>query len=117
MGVVLNIGVCSAPRFVWGTGVLFASVQRCRVSNTDPSRNECGTTPQTCGNPDNCKEQRYGMLRAFDPVTLREIWNNQKSTNDAKSNAARDYWFAKFVPPTIAMGRVYLATGSDKVLV
>ena len=29
----------------------------------------------------------------------------------------KEYWFAKFVPPTIAHGRVFLATGSKRVLV
>jgi hypothetical protein len=38
---------------------------------------------------------------------MRQIWNN----------AGEQYWFAKFVPPTIANGRVFLATVSGKVLV
>ncbi len=48
-----------------------------------------------------------GLLRAFDVVTLREIWNNR----------GESYQFSKFVPPTIANGRVYLPTCSNKVLV
>jgi hypothetical protein len=48
-------------------------------------------------------------LRAFDPdpIAFRELWNNQTDI----------YFFAKFVPPTIAHGRVFLATGSKRVLV
>jgi len=48
-----------------------------------------------------------GLLRAFDPITLREIWNNQGEA----------YQFSKFVPPTIANNRVYLPTCSNKILV
>jgi hypothetical protein len=40
------------------------------------------------------------MLRALDPLTLREIWNNGNE----------DYPFAKFVPPTIAGTQVLLPT-------
>ena len=57
----------------------------------------------------------YGMLRAFDPITLKELWNNQIDVH--ANEEQKNYWFAKFVPPTIAMGRVYLATASGKVLV
>jgi hypothetical protein len=94
------------------SGVLFASVQRCRMRDTDTEFHECD--PQWCARAvDNCREQRYGMLRAFDPITLAELWNNQTDPRDGE----RNYWFAKFVPPTIANGRVYLATQSKKVLV
>jgi hypothetical protein len=53
--------------------------------------------------------QTLGLLRAFDPFTLRELWNN----------AGRDYRFAKFVAPTIADGKVFLPTAgpSNEVLV
>jgi hypothetical protein len=49
-----------------------------------------------------------GLLRAFDAVTLRELWNNQGEL---------PYKFSKFVLPTIANARVFLPTCSDKVLV
>jgi hypothetical protein len=45
---------------------------------------------------------------AFDPITLKEVWNN---------SGEAPYRFSKFVPPTIAGRRVYLPTCSDKVLV
>jgi len=48
-----------------------------------------------------------GILRAFDAFSLRELWNN----------AGEDYRFSKFVPATIANGRVYLPTCSAKVLI
>jgi outer membrane protein assembly factor BamB len=48
-----------------------------------------------------------GLLRAFDAITLKEIWNNSGDS----------YQFSKFTPPMIANGRVYLATCSNKVLV
>jgi hypothetical protein len=51
--------------------------------------------------------QMNGMLRVFDPVTLQEIWNN----------AGTDYMFSKFVPPTAAVGRVFLPTGSGYIIV
>ena len=53
-----------------------------------------------------------GVLRAFDPITLREVWNNLGDTVGERS-----YQFSKFVPPTIARGRVYLPTCSGEVLV
>jgi hypothetical protein len=53
-----------------------------------------------------------GTFFAFDAMTLKELW-------DSNQNAARDSCdsYAKFVPPTVANGRVYLATHSKEVLV
>ena len=54
-----------------------------------------------------------GILRAFDATNLNtELW-------DSKQNAARDDVgnYAKFAPPTIANGKVYLATFSNRLLV
>jgi hypothetical protein len=54
-----------------------------------------------------------GILRAFDATDLtKELW-------DSKQNAARDDVgnYAKFSPPTIANGKVYLATFSNQLLV
>lgn len=66
-----------------GRGVLFASLSR---------------TPDTRG---------PGILRAFDPLTMKELWNNQSD----------NYIFAKFVPPAVTISRVFLATCSNEVLV
>src|SRR5213595_1808503 len=54
-----------------------------------------------------------GILRAFDANDVtRELWNNQQ-------NAVRDGagTYAKFSPPTIANGHVYLPTFSNRVVV
>ena len=54
-----------------------------------------------------------GILRAFDATDLtNELW-------DSKQNAARDDVgnYAKFSPPTIANGKVYLATFSNQLVV
>ena len=46
-----------------------------------------------------------GIVHAFDATTLKELWND-------KMNAARDDIgnFAKFCPPTVANGKVYMAS-------
>jgi hypothetical protein len=52
-----------------------------------------------------------GVLRAFDAEDLhRELWNSQQIS-------ARDDvgFFAKYVAPTVANGKVYLATFSDRI--
>jgi len=54
-----------------------------------------------------------GMLRAFDATDLsREIWNSQQfPARDGVGN------FAKFSTPTVANGKVYLATFSNQLAV
>ena len=54
---------------------------------------------------------RPGILRAFNAQNItNELWNSQQLTNrDAVGN------FAKFVPPTVANGKVYLATFSSRL--
>jgi len=54
-----------------------------------------------------------GILRAYDASDLtRELWNS-------KQNASRDDIgnFAKFCPPTIANGKVYMASFSGHLAV
>src|SRR5262249_18353851 len=54
-----------------------------------------------------------GILRAFDASNVSvELWNS-------KQNTARDDLgnFAKFCPPTVANGKVYLATFSNQLVV
>ncbi|MBV9864997.1 MAG: fibronectin type III domain-containing protein, partial [Abitibacteriaceae bacterium] len=56
---------------------------------------------------------RPGILRAFDAANVsHELWNS-------KQNATRDDFgnFAKFCTPTVANGRVYLATFSNQLVV
>lgn len=56
---------------------------------------------------------RPGILRAFDANDVsKELWNNQQnSLRDAAGS------YAKFAAPTIANGRVYLPTFSNRVVV
>jgi hypothetical protein len=79
-----------------GLGVVFASIKHC---------GEAGLKP--CD-----QSQDDGILRAYDPFTMRQIWSNCESSSNCES-----YYFAKYVPPTIANGLVFLATGSGKVLI
>jgi len=50
-----------------------------------------------------------GTLRVFDANTLEELWSTDKKTPEDI------FSFAKNCPPTIANGKVYLATFSDKL--
>jgi hypothetical protein len=53
------------------------------------------------------------MVRAYDASDLsRELWNSQV-------NVVRDALpsYAKFCPPTVANGKVYVPTFSDRVMV
>ena len=54
-----------------------------------------------------------GMLRAIDAGNLeRELWNSEMNPDrDRPGNCA------KFTPPTVANGRVYLSTFSNKLVV
>jgi outer membrane protein assembly factor BamB len=60
--------------------------------------------------PDPAWDAVPGVLRAFDAVTMKELWNSE-------ANAARDGLglYAKYTPPTIANGRVYASTFSNTV--
>lgn len=54
-----------------------------------------------------------GILRAYDASDIqKELWNNQQ--NSSRDGAG---YYAKFAPPTIANGHVYLPTFSDQVVV
>ena len=110
-----------------GRGVVFASIARCAQDPDPPHAN-----PAPPGFP--CADQRLGSLRAFDPFTLREVWNdcgtgptfpgNCDLGHTGTPNDTDDYYFTKFVPPTVAGGRVFLSTapppwipGGGKVIV
>ena len=75
-----------------GTGILWATVSISGDANHTP---------------------RPGILRAFDASNVtRELWNSEQ-------NAARDTLglFSKFAPPTIADGKVFVPTLSNKLVV
>jgi hypothetical protein len=61
----------------------------------------------SCGDQSNRDSEERGILRAYDPFSMEQVWCNQ----------GEDYWFAKFVPPTVAAGRIFLPTASGKVIV
>jgi hypothetical protein len=52
-----------------------------------------------------------GTLRAYDAVTLADLWNSQTNPTDALGN------WAKFVPPVVANGKVYMVSFSDSIVV
>ena len=54
-----------------------------------------------------------GILDAYDASDLtKELWNSKQ--NEGRDDVGN---FAKFCPPTIANGKVYMATFSGKVIV
>jgi hypothetical protein len=60
---------------------------------------------------DALKQVRPGILRAYDADTLVLRWKSSDHADDDLGD------FAKFVPPTVANGRVYMATFSNDVKV
>jgi PA14 domain/K319L-like, PKD domain len=75
-----------------GTGILWATISRTGDAN---------------------HTSRPGILRAYDASNVtRELWNSEQNpTRDTLGN------FSKFSPPTIANGKVYVATLSNKLVV
>jgi outer membrane protein assembly factor BamB len=82
-----------------GLGVVLASAKIC-----DGTRPPAAREP---GYPRCDEDQNRGVLRAYDPFTMQETW----------SNKGENYWYAKFVPPTVAAGRIFLPTASGKVII
>ena len=82
----------SANQQVPGTGILWAALS-------------------ASGNPNN--QTRPGMVRAYDAMDVtRELWNSEQNpTRDRLGN------FSKFSAPTIANGKVYVATFSNRLVV
>ena len=88
-GGMLSLSANGSPA---GTGILWATLSRAGDANH---------TPQP------------GILRAYDAGNVtRELWNSQQNaTRDTLGN------FSKFSPPTVANGKVYVATLSNKLVV
>ncbi len=91
---------------VWASGYRYdpPSVQSRAESPLAPACTEDGGVPYTYGD----SEQHFAELRAYDARTMDLLWNNESGP---------PYTQAKFVPPTIANGKVYLASNSDGVIV
>jgi outer membrane protein assembly factor BamB len=53
-----------------------------------------------------------GVLRAFDANTLQELWNSEQDPRRDRLGT-----LVKFVPPTVAAGKVYAATYDNSVMV
>ncbi len=54
------------------------------------------------------KTPAYGVMRAFDARTLKELWNSEMYPERDRTGL-----FAKFVSPTVANGRVYMSSFSN----
>ena len=83
-----------------GLGVVFASVKNCGEDGYPA----CDTS------------QDFGLVLAYDPITMNEIWSNRGESISLQNNNG-GYFFSKFVPPTVAVGHLYVATGSGRVLI
>lgn len=95
-----------------GTGIVWAS--RPYAENANPFNHPpFAPVGPPDGHSDGNKHTVPGLLQAFDANDLsRELWNSRQ-------NAARDDvgMFAKFCCPTVANGKVYVGTFSNKVQV
>lgn len=88
IGAVLSV---SSNDTTAGTGILWASYAETANGGGGPA---------------------LGILRAFDANDITtELWNSDQTAGDAPG------YFAKFCPPTVANGHVYLATFSNSVVV
>ena len=54
---------------------------------------------------------RPGILRAYDAESVEQLWASDNLSSDRLGS------FAKFTPPTVANGRVYMATFSNEIVV
>jgi hypothetical protein len=85
----------SAHRNIDGTGILWAA----------------HTLPHS-GQQDFFRSSMAGILRAYDAQNLsHELWNSEMCPDDELGK------FPKFTPPTVANGKVYMATFSGKLMV
>ena len=90
---------------IWPGGILALS-----ANGRTPGTGVLWATVPTSGNAEG-NPPVPGALYAFDAANVAsELWNsNMNATRDSLGN------FAKFVPPLVAYGRVYVATWSNRV--
>ena len=74
----------------------------------DPRTSDCTMTKYWC---DANESVVPGTLRAIDGSTLKELWNSDRDPADRLGNVA------KFTPVTVANGKLYVATFSNKLVV
>lgn len=93
-----------------GTGIVWASTYDAGEFN-----HWLGKTPGAL------IEVRPGILRAYDAETLEQLWTSDRrfTSNGPHGRHYPDSLgnFAKFTPPTISNGRVYMATFSNQIVV
>jgi outer membrane protein assembly factor BamB len=80
------------------------------ANSGDPNTGIIWASMPLSGSPGNAVVP--GIVRALNAVTLDEIWNSQQV-------ASRDSvgTYAKFVPPFVVNGKVYMATFNNAVVV
>ena len=111
---VAAIGSVPAPEHSMPGGVLSLSGD----SHVPGSAIVWATRPSDCTDNNSVSEMNNrscnaanktapGKLHAFDAVTLEELWNSDQHSGD------RLGFLAKFAPPTIAHGKVYVASFGD----
>ncbi len=61
---------------------------------------------------DSLHATRPGVLRAFDAMSLCELWNSRRS-----GEPGSDWTYAKFASPTVANGKVFVPTFNDELVV
>jgi hypothetical protein len=91
---------------IWPGGILTVS-----ANGETPDTGVVWATVATSGDAEN-NPPVPGELYAFNAGNVAtELWNSNMSASDSFGN------FAKFVPPLVANGRVYVATWSNQVVV
>ena len=104
------VSVATSPLLPWNPLISMMTGGMTSISaNGDHDGIIWATTPYN--NDANQKVVR-GMLHAYDATDLsKELWNSEANPEDDLGN------YAKFTPPTVANGKVYLPTFSRRLVV